>query len=85
MPSYRFGMFSTLLTHDSHLSFNIPFQSFASSLDCSLSFSELASSSRAVCNVTEHKKAGVKIGKGELRMGAWVDFGETGSWKWRHW
>ncbi|KAL9096681.1 MAG: hypothetical protein Q9165_001169 [Trypethelium subeluteriae] len=49
------------------------------------SISELASSGRAVCNVTDHKKQGIKIGKGELRMGAWVTFHDTGSWKWRHW
>ncbi|KAI9688665.1 MAG: hypothetical protein M1822_001022 [Bathelium mastoideum] len=46
---------------------------------------ELASTGRAVCNVGDHKKEKVKIGKGELRMGAWVEFGDVGSWKWRHW
>ena len=46
---------------------------------------ELAKTGRAVCSVTDHKKEGVKIAKSELRMGVWVDFQDSGSWKWRHW
>jgi hypothetical protein len=48
-------------------------------------FTEVAPSARAVCTVTDHKKLGIKIPKGELRLGAWVAFGDNGSYKWRHW
>ncbi|KAI9693572.1 MAG: hypothetical protein M1820_009138 [Bogoriella megaspora] len=46
---------------------------------------EQAKTGRATCSTAEHKKAGIKIDKGDLRMGVWVKFMETGSWKWRHW
>ncbi|KHJ35347.1 putative zf-parp type zinc finger protein [Erysiphe necator] len=47
---------------------------------------EVASSGRAGCQSTDCKKAGTKIGKGELRLGTWVDIPDRGgSWRWRHW
>ncbi|RKF63722.1 putative zf-parp type zinc finger protein, partial [Erysiphe neolycopersici] len=47
---------------------------------------EVASSARAGCQSTDCKKAGIKIGKGELRLGTWVDIPDRGgSWRWRHW
>ncbi|KAH8816821.1 hypothetical protein F5884DRAFT_853250 [Xylogone sp. PMI_703] len=46
---------------------------------------ETASSARAVCRSSECSKNGVKIGKGELRLGTWVPFQDRGSWAWRHW
>lgn len=45
---------------------------------------EYASTGRAVCQVGECKKNKVKIGKGELRLGVWVDMGDFASWRWRH-
>lgn len=46
---------------------------------------ELSSSNRAVCQATDCKTAKTKIEKGVLRMGTWVTYEDTGSWKWRHW
>lgn len=46
---------------------------------------ELASTKRAICKNTECKKASIKIDKGELRYGSWVNFGEHQGWTWRHW
>ncbi|RDW66770.1 hypothetical protein BP5796_09519 [Coleophoma crateriformis] len=46
---------------------------------------EVAVSGRAGCKATECKHAGIKIEKGELRVGTWVEIGGHGSWQWRHW
>jgi hypothetical protein len=61
---------------------------------------ELASSARAGCNgkwndellpATQLTRPGpkpcnkTKIGKGELRIGTWVEIMGNGSFKWRHW
>ncbi|KAL8945027.1 MAG: hypothetical protein Q9216_000011 [Gyalolechia sp. 2 TL-2023] len=46
---------------------------------------EQANTKRAICKNTECKKAGVKIDKGELRLGSWVDYGEHQGWAWKHW
>ncbi|PYI25699.1 zf-PARP-domain-containing protein [Aspergillus indologenus CBS 114.80] len=46
---------------------------------------EEASTSRAGCQNKECKDAKIKIAKGELRHGSWVEAGDYQSWKWRHW
>jgi hypothetical protein len=50
---------------------------------------EISSNNRAGCQNKECKDAGLKIVKGDLRFGTWVEytFGEREiqSWKWRHW
>ncbi|KAI9890955.1 MAG: hypothetical protein M1814_003456 [Vezdaea aestivalis] len=47
---------------------------------------EAASTGRAACTNKECKDNNVKIAKGELRFGSWVDYGDgRQSWKWRHW
>ena len=50
---------------------------------------EIAANGRAGCQNKECKDAKVKILKGELRFGTWVEFTmgerEVQSWKWRHW
>lgn len=50
---------------------------------------EISPNSRAGCQNKECKDAGLKIEKGELRFGTWVEFSigerEIQSWKWRHW
>lgn len=46
---------------------------------------ELAKSARAGCKNTECKKEGLKIEKGEIRVGTWVEIKEHGGWQWRHW
>ncbi|KAG9244039.1 hypothetical protein BJ878DRAFT_508001 [Calycina marina] len=46
---------------------------------------ELAKTGRAVCKNTECKKHQIKIDKGTLRFGVWVDLFEHGSWSWKHW
>ena len=46
---------------------------------------EYAVSGRAICKATECKKNGVKIGKGELRHGTFVEIMEHQSWTWKHW
>lgn len=46
---------------------------------------EYAKTGQAVCQGPPCKKESVKIGKGELRFGTWVDIGgKFASWKWRH-
>ncbi|KAJ5625750.1 hypothetical protein N7510_002059 [Penicillium lagena] len=44
-----------------------------------------AKTGRAGCQNKECKDAKVKIPKGELRVGSWVDSGNFQSWFWRHW
>ncbi|KUI57649.1 hypothetical protein VP1G_04967 [Cytospora mali] len=46
---------------------------------------EIASTGRAGCIETTCKKQAIKIQKGELRFGAWVEYEDRGSWKWKHW
>ncbi|KUI73385.1 hypothetical protein VM1G_08936 [Cytospora mali] len=46
---------------------------------------EMASTGRAGCIETTCKKQAIKIQKGELRFGAWVEHEGHGSWKWKHW
>ncbi|WVO19689.1 uncharacterized protein IAS62_000979 [Cryptococcus decagattii] len=45
---------------------------------------ELAHTGRAGCNGRKPCN-GTKIGKGELRLGVWVEIHGNGSFKWRHW
>ncbi|KAL8963770.1 MAG: hypothetical protein Q9193_000017 [Seirophora villosa] len=45
----------------------------------------MAKSKRAVCRNTECKKQSIKIDKGELRLGSWVDYGENQGFAWKHW
>ncbi|KAI9743791.1 MAG: serine/threonine-protein kinase M1 [Claussenomyces sp. TS43310] len=42
---------------------------------------------KAGCQDTLCKKKGIKILKGELRLGSWVEIAqyESASWRWRHW
>lgn len=49
--------------------------------------SELSSSNRATCRNAECKNNAVKIKKGELRHGSWVDIPgqDHGAWHWKHW
>ncbi|KAL8896474.1 MAG: hypothetical protein Q9207_007683 [Kuettlingeria erythrocarpa] len=45
----------------------------------------MAVSKRAICRNAECKKQSIKIDKGALRLGSWVDYGENQSWAWKHW
>lgn len=45
---------------------------------------EYAKTGRAVCQGPPCKKEALKIPKGDLRFGTWVDAGQFASWKWRH-
>jgi len=47
--------------------------------------SELAKSGRAGCQVKECKDEKLKIPKGELRVGTWIDTSSQQFWSWRHW
>ncbi|KAJ5818562.1 hypothetical protein N7474_004153 [Penicillium riverlandense] len=49
------------------------------------SLTEEAKTGRAGCQNKECKDAKLKIPKGELRVGSWVDSGNFQSWYWRHW
>ncbi|KAJ5750216.1 hypothetical protein N7533_007244 [Penicillium manginii] len=46
---------------------------------------ELSPSNRAGCQTKECKDNKVKITKGELRVGSWVDTERVQYWAWRHW
>ncbi|PKX88556.1 uncharacterized protein P174DRAFT_508128 [Aspergillus novofumigatus IBT 16806] len=46
---------------------------------------DAASTGRAGCQNKECKEEKVKIGKGELRLGTWVDTEKFQSFFWRHW
>ncbi|MCJ1396933.1 hypothetical protein MMC11_000125 [Xylographa trunciseda] len=46
---------------------------------------EYALSGRAGCKATECKKQGIKIDKGELRHGTFLEIQEHQSWAWKHW
>jgi hypothetical protein len=44
--------------------------------------------SRATCKTADCKEAGIKLQKGEIRFGTWVDIPDSQygpSWAWRHW
>ncbi|PLB38473.1 uncharacterized protein BDW47DRAFT_104897 [Aspergillus candidus] len=46
---------------------------------------EAAKTGRAGCQNKECKDTKVKIAKGELRLGTWVDNDRIQAWMWRHW
>ena len=46
---------------------------------------EEASTGRAGCKNTECAKEKVKILKGELRFGTWIEGEQFQSWAWKHW
>ena len=46
---------------------------------------EISPNKRAGCKDTLCKEENVKIMKGELRFGSWVEIKEHGSWAWKHW
>jgi len=46
---------------------------------------ERAVTGRATCKDAVCKKNGVKIDKGDLRLGTWVTIQENASWAWKHW
>ncbi|ETI25451.1 hypothetical protein G647_02224 [Cladophialophora carrionii CBS 160.54] len=46
---------------------------------------ELAKQGRALCQNSACKHAGVKIGKGEFRMGTLAVIDGNSSWRWKHW
>lgn len=48
---------------------------------------EISPNNRAGCKETACKKDNVKITKGELRWGVWVEIKavERASWHWKHW
>ncbi|KAJ6780883.1 hypothetical protein PWT90_01925 [Aphanocladium album] len=46
---------------------------------------EISPNNRAGCKDTVCKKDAVKITKGEIRFGTWVEIEERGSWSWKHW
>jgi serine/threonine-protein kinase ATR len=46
---------------------------------------EVSPNNRAGCKDKVCKEAGVKITKGEIRFGSWVEIKEHGSWAWKHW
>ncbi|KAI9800520.1 MAG: hypothetical protein M1825_004068 [Sarcosagium campestre] len=46
---------------------------------------EVSPNNRATCKNKDCKDQGVKITKGELRFGTWVDTGAFASFTWKHW
>ncbi|KAI5296506.1 hypothetical protein KEM52_001350 [Ascosphaera acerosa] len=46
---------------------------------------EEASTGRAGCKNKECLDGKVKIAKGELRLGSWIEAGTFQSWAWKHW
>jgi hypothetical protein len=46
---------------------------------------EMSASARALCQSAACKNQGVKIQKGEFRMGNLIFFQEHTTWKWKHW
>ncbi|KAJ2970807.1 hypothetical protein NQ176_g8009 [Zarea fungicola] len=46
---------------------------------------EISPNNRAGCKDTFCKKTAVKITKGEIRFGTWVEIEGRGSWSWKHW
>jgi hypothetical protein len=85
MPGYRVGKSSLVLLdpfpfphpqHPSHVISPKPHPNPSP---------EVARLGQAGCKATECKKAGIKINKGELRLGTWVEIQNHGGWQWRHW
>lgn len=48
-------------------------------------WSEIAAQGRAGCKGPECAKEKIKITKGELRVGSWIESSNFQSWSWRHW
>ncbi|ROT37579.1 zf-PARP-domain-containing protein [Sodiomyces alkalinus F11] len=46
---------------------------------------DVSPSNRAVCQDSVCKHLKKTIPKGELRFGSWLEFGDRGSFKWKHW
>ncbi|EQL03334.1 zinc finger domain-containing protein [Ophiocordyceps sinensis CO18] len=46
---------------------------------------EISPNNRAGCKDKVCKDNAVKIAKGEIRFGSWVEVNEHGSWHWKHW
>ncbi|KAG5974805.1 hypothetical protein E4U58_002480 [Claviceps cyperi] len=46
---------------------------------------ELSGNNRAGCKDSICSKEKIKITKGELRFGTWVEIQNHGSWSWKHW
>lgn len=46
---------------------------------------EISANNRAGCKDSVCKKEAVKITKGEIRFGTWVEINDRGSWSWKHW
>jgi len=46
---------------------------------------EVSPNKRAGCQNVECKKEGIKIQKGELRFGTFVQIMENQSWRYKHW
>ncbi|KAL2758545.1 hypothetical protein ACRALDRAFT_2099058 [Sodiomyces alcalophilus JCM 7366] len=46
---------------------------------------QVSPSNRAVCQDSVCKHLKKTILKGELRFGSWIEFGDRGSFKWKHW
>ncbi|KAG5942730.1 hypothetical protein E4U59_000919 [Claviceps monticola] len=46
---------------------------------------ELSGNNRAGCKDSICSKEKIKITKGELRFGTWVEIQDHGSWSWKHW
>lgn len=46
---------------------------------------EISPNARAKCQEKECKDNGVKLKKGEIRFGTWVEIMDHSSWRWKHW
>ncbi|KAG6016357.1 hypothetical protein E4U54_001663 [Claviceps lovelessii] len=46
---------------------------------------EISPNNRAGCKDSICNKEKIKITKGEIRFGTWVEIQEHGSWAWKHW
>ncbi|KAK3191202.1 hypothetical protein K4F52_002791 [Lecanicillium sp. MT-2017a] len=46
---------------------------------------EISPNNRAKCKDSVCQKEAVKLLKGEIRFGTWVEIEERGSWAWKHW
>ncbi len=46
---------------------------------------EISPNNRAKCKDSVCQKEAIKILKGEIRFGTWVEIEERGSWAWKHW
>ncbi|KAG6003023.1 hypothetical protein E4U43_000979 [Claviceps pusilla] len=46
---------------------------------------EISPNNRAGCKDSVCNKEKIKITKGEIRFGTWVEIQEHGSWAWKHW